>query len=238
MKQHEIAELRIAKMRDFETTISKLRNFHGELEANQTSDPFELIVVEVVAYLVDDPRRLAAFNALRERVGLRPVQIISASITQLMEITRLAGIHAELRAHRLQDCAHIVLNDFDGDLSKVLRLPLKEAIKALKQFPSIGGPGAEKILLFCHAYPLLTLDSNGLRVCLRLGFGEEKKNYSASYKSVQNSLAAQISDDYDFLISAHQLLRRHGKEICKNTHPKCDHCPLTKTCRYYQSIAT
>jgi endonuclease III len=29
---------------------------------------------------------------------------------------------------------------------------------------------------------------------------------------------------------AHQLLRRHGQELCRNTAPACDRCPLASSC--------
>jgi endonuclease III len=118
-------------------------------------------------------------------------------------------------ARRLKEIALIVLNEFEGDLRKALDLPAPQAIRALKKFPSIADPGAEKILLFTRTYPLLGLESNGLRVLLRLGFGQEYKNYSTSYRSVGEALADQIGDDCDFLIQANQLLRRHGKTLCK-----------------------
>ena len=37
-----------------------------------------------------------------------------------------------------------------------------------------GEPGAEKVLLFSGSAPVLALDSNALRVLLRLGFGLPK----------------------------------------------------------------
>jgi endonuclease-3 len=128
-----------------------------------------------------------------------------------------------------------VLNDFDGDLTSALKLPYHKAIKALKKFPSIGEPGAEKILLFSKSFPVLALESNGLRVLLRLGFGKEQKNYSATYRSVREAVADEAVDGYDFLISAHQLLRLHGKQLCKNNAPKCEACPLTKYCAYFSA---
>jgi hypothetical protein len=85
---------------------------------------------------------------LRKQVGLQPTEILAAPIEQLVSITKLGGIHPELRAQRLKEIAHIVLNDFAGDLGNVLQLPYPKAIKELKRFPSIGEPGAEKILLF------------------------------------------------------------------------------------------
>ncbi len=64
--------------------------------------------------------------------------------------------------------------------------------KRCKKFPRIGEPGAEKILLFSQSYPVLALESNGLRVLLRLGFGEERKNYSVSYKLAQAAAQSQL----------------------------------------------
>ena len=215
--------------------VSALESHYGPPKPPKISDPLHLILWESLGYLVDDDRRESAFAALRKQVGLRPTDILSAPIEQLVKITKLGGIHPELRAQRLKEIAHIVLNDFAGDLKSTLKLPLPQAIKSFKKFPSIGGPGAEKILLFTRTFPVLALESNGLRVLLRLGFGEERKNYSASYASVQDALKDQIGDDCDFLIRAHQLLRRHGKDLCRSNNPLCGVCPVKYKCRYYQN---
>ena len=147
----------------------------------------------------------------------------------------MGGIQPEVRARRLKEIALIVLNEFDGNLSNALKLPEPQAIRALKKFPSVAGPGAEKILLFTGTYPLLGLESNGLRVLLRLGFGKEYKNYSTSYRAVREALSDQMGDDCDFLIRANQLLRQHGKELCKTNNPACVACPVRQKCRYYQN---
>src|SRR5262249_44787263 len=123
----------------------------------------------------------------------------------------------------------------DGDLEAVLKQPPAQSKKALKKFPGIGDPGAEKILLFSRTHPIFALDSNGLRVLLRLGFANELKSYSATYRSAQESIAGEIKKDFDWLIAAHQLLRRHGQELCKATTPLCPRCAIKASCRYYQN---
>lgn len=222
------------KKSTFQQTIESLEAHYGKPSPPTVSDPLGLILLETVAYLATDAQREAAFAALKERVGLKPTDILAASPEDLVKITRLGGIHPELRAARLKEIAQIVLNDFDGNLKRVLALAPAEAIKALKRFPSIGKPGAEKVLLFSKTYPILALESNGLRALLRLGFGEEGKNYSASYVSVQEELKGQIPNDCDYLIRAHQLLRQHGKTLCRNSNPACDICPVKLRCSYYQ----
>ena len=192
-----------------------------------------MILWENVAYLVDDVRRTRAFEELRKTIGLRPADIMNASSSHLDRVTGLSAGSPTQRSARLKECALIALNEFGGDLRAVLKSPLAKAIKALKQFPGIGEPGAEKILLFTKTSPLLALDSNGLRVMLRIGFGVEKKSYVASYKSVREAITDQSGDDCDFLIEAHQLLRQHGKSICKTNKPRCDQCSIAATCSFF-----
>src|SRR5262245_62954674 len=141
----------------------------------------------------------------------------------------------EDRAEKLQFIARTVLGEFQGDLRQILKLPIAKAKKALKKFPGIGDPGAEKILLFSRAHPILALESNGLRALIRLGFGEELKNYAATYRSAQEAVKDQlishsVVEDYIWLIRAHLLLRRHGQELCKRTGPICTSCPLAEKC--------
>jgi len=218
----------------FRKIIIQLEAHYGRPTSPGVSDPLHLILWESIGYLVEDDRRETAFEALRKQVGLRPTDILSAPTEQLIKITKLGGIHPELRAHRLKEIAQIVLNDFEGDLRSALKLSLRQAMKALKKFPSIGDPGAEKILLFTKTNPVMALESNGLRVLLRLGFGEEHRNYSTSYASVREALEGQIGNDCDFLIRAHQLLRQHGKQLCRTNNPACDLCPLKQSCVYYE----
>ncbi len=217
----------------FARIIKILEKFYGRPKPPKITDPLELILWENVAYLADDAKRAVAFAALKERVGTRPQQILKASGKQLLEITRLGGMVPELRAQRLRQIAELVHWIFKDDLKAVLTQPLKEAKKALNRFPTIGDPGAEKILMLTRSHPVLALESNGLRVLLRLGFADEKKSYSASYRSVQKVLASQLPADYDALIAAHQLLRKHGQELCKRSQPLCAACPLKDECRYF-----
>jgi endonuclease III len=221
---------------NLEKIIQRLSRHYGPPPAPITSDPFELILFESVAYLVTDERREEAFRQLRRHVGTKPHEILAGSKEDLLRVTRVGGMAAEQRATRLREIALIATTEFGGDLRNALRLPLLKAKQALRKFPSIGEPGAEKILLFTQTQPVLALDSNGLRVLLRLSFGEEKKNYSASYRSVQEAIKSEIVDDYDWLMRAHLLLRQHGKELCKSSKPLCEVCSVRKSCAYFQAF--
>jgi endonuclease III len=218
----------------FTRIIDELQAHYGRPEAPSVTDPLGMILLENVAYLVSDERREQAFNALRERISLTPPEILMAHDETLLEVARLGGMHPAARVEKLRRIAQIALQEFDGDLDAVLRQPIAKAKRALKKFPGIGDPGAEKILLFSRTHPVLALDSNGLRVLLRLGYGEERKSYSSTYRSAQEAVEGESKKDFDWLIAAHQLLRRHGQELCKMKGPICSPCPLKEYCVYYK----
>jgi endonuclease III len=105
------------KLPSFSAIISKLETHYGKPRVAKTTDPLGLIIHENIAYLVSDEKRDATFETLRKRVGLKPTEILAVPIEDLVEITRLGGIHPETRAARLKEIAQIVLNDFAGDLN-------------------------------------------------------------------------------------------------------------------------
>jgi endonuclease-3 len=228
--------LKMPKARQsFQKLIDELRDFYGWPKPPRVTDPLGMILFENVAYLLSDEHREQAFDALRERVGLTPPEILMAHEETLLEVARLGGMLPAARVEKLRRIAQTALQEFDGDLDEVLKLPLAKAKKALKKFPGFGDPGAEKILLFSRTHPILALDSNGLRVLLRLGYGEERKSYSSTYRSAQEAVEGELKKDFTWLIAAHQLLRRHGQELCKTNGPSCPTCPVKSSCEYYIS---
>lgn len=220
----------------FSKLVDKLQQHYGAPAPPPSTDPLELIIWENIAYLANDKRRAEAFAILKRTIGTRPDQILAAQHSALAAIGK-AGILPDVSAEKLLTIAKIAHEEFQSDLGSVLRKPLPQAKKALKRFPSIGDPGADKILLLTRSFPVMALESNGLRVLCRVGFGEEQKNYSATYRSVQEALHRQLPRDYDSLIRAHQLLRQHGQDLCKRSKPRCTDCPVRTVCDYGRTTA-
>jgi endonuclease-3 len=215
--------------------LDRLRSVSGRPK-KPPSDPFALILLENVAYLADDARRDEAFRILTDATALSPERILAAPTSLLRNAAR-RGILPDDRVERLREIAAIALDDFGGDLDAVVRRPTKDAMKALRRFPSIGEPGAEKILLFAGRLAVLALESNGLRVLLRLGFGKEEKSYSGAYRSAQSAAQKELPAVCGPLVEAHLLLRRHGKEVCRRAAPLCERCSVTAFCEYFRAVA-
>jgi endonuclease-3 len=213
--------------------LAGLEKLHGRPRSPIPKTPLDWILWENVAYLVDDERRALAFRMLEKKVGLTAERIEKASASALRQVTDLGGMHPERRVDRLREIAEIALAHGGGDLSSVLDLPLPAARKVLEEFPGIGAPGADRILVHCGALAKPALESNALRVAVRLGYGEEGKSYAATYRSAVEALGPELPSDSASIARAMELLRTHGKSLCKTTAPDCDACPLTRTCRYH-----
>lgn len=210
--------------------LTALEAYYGRPRPLAPTDPLGMIVWENVVYLADDDRRAEAFEALREYVGIDGQKLKSASRAKLRMITGMAGIVPDLQVEKLKEIGALAVEV--GDFSELMRRESKEIRKTLKRFPAIGDPGAEKIMMYAHAEAVLALESNGMRVLARLYLGAEDKSYSKTYKTVQAAAQNELSKDCDELIRAHELLRVHGKTLCKRTTPKCELCPVRAGCRY------
>lgn len=197
------------------------------------TDPLQQILWDNIGYLIDDGRRAALFEEFRARVGLTPSDIESADFETLFDIARRGGMRPEIRVQRWRDIAALVQSRAGGDLAGALaRLTLTRARALLKAFPTIGDPGADRILLFAGFAARPCLESNGVRALARLGFFAEQRDYSTSYRAAVDVLASQGDADRQFLISAYLALRAHGQAVCKRAAPLCPACPLDENCAH------
>ena len=93
-----------------------------------------------------------------------------------------------------------------------------------------GGMRPEVRVLFCGMASGLPLESNGLRVLVRIGWGPLQKNYGSMYRTVQSNIAPVLPHKAEKLKEAFLLLREHGRGLCKDKSPLCSMCPLAAGC--------
>jgi endonuclease III len=211
--------------------LARLRESTGHITLPPVRDPYRLLIWEQVAYLSDDATRLAAFRTLEKEVGTDPEAIMRAPLATLRRIARTGGsTRADLRAKRIRFVAQRVLDRWDGNLWPVLKLPQEDAIRELMRYPAIGRPGAERILLLADAATPLALDSNGLRVLLRLGYGRDRGRYDKTYAAVQAAASPEIAETRAARTTAHFVLRAHGETLCRRAEPLCERCPIRPDC--------
>ncbi|MBZ5639610.1 MAG: hypothetical protein LAO51_12765 [Acidobacteriia bacterium] len=215
---------------DLTEASRRLREHYGPPAPPPTADPFELILLENVAYLAPPPRRHEAFEHLKRIVGTSPTALLLAE-QRVLEGVTARGILKGTFAAKLRECARIAVEEFGGDLGAAIRGPLDAAKRALRSFPGIGEPGAEKILLFSGRHALLAPDSNGLRVLVRLGLVQEAKSYAKTYAGGR-ATAKDLPPEPSVMQEVHLLLSQHGRTLCKRNRPLCPACPLRAGCEH------
>jgi endonuclease III len=236
-------------MQKFKTGLRRvleaLEEHYGKQAPVGPSDPYEMILYANCGYPATDASCTKGYDALREEVGTKPGEILAAPRAKLAKIMRLGGIVPDVRAERLKTIAKIANEEFGGDLKWSLKKLLQEekkgagkgirlAKKALKEFPVIGEPSADKILLFADLVPIAAVPSACIGVPQRILFGEEDKNYASGYRAAQEAMTAELPETFDARQRAYLLLKRHGAEICKRTKPKCEICPICAMCAYFE----
>ncbi|HKN76873.1 MAG TPA: hypothetical protein VJW94_16980 [Candidatus Acidoferrum sp.] len=225
--------------------LDALEKHYGKQTSVGPSDPYEMILSVNCGYPATDTSCAKGYEALKREVGIKTDAILAAPKAKLAKLMRLGGIVPELRAERLKTIAKIVNEELGGDLRWSLEKLLQEgkngegkgirlAKKALKEFPVIGDPGADKIFLFAELAPIAAVPSACVAVPQRILFGDEDKNYATGYRAAQEAMAAELPETFDTRQRAYLLLKRHGAEICKRTKPKCEICPVSGICAYFR----
>lgn len=193
------------------------------------TDPLAIIVWENVGYLVGDELRAELFEGFRREIGLDPAAMAAAPLERLAEVVRRGRMPAS-RAERLRRIGEIVLEHASGDLAAALRAADPKARrKLLKRFPGFGDPGVDKVLLFSGLEARPALESNGLRTLVRLGHVAPDADYARNYRAAVQVLADEGRPDRDWLVTAFQSLRAHGRSLCRHA-PVCLACPLDPVC--------
>jgi len=224
--------------------LEKLEEHYGAQKAVGPNEPYEMILFVNSGYPATDLSCAKGYEALRSQGGTKPEEILRVPKGKLVKAARLGGMLPEIRVERWRQIARMVEKEFGGDLNGALKRllqnektsrekGLRAAKNAVKKFPVIGEPGADKILLFAGVAPVAAVPSACTFVPERILFGHEDKNYAKGYRAAQGKMAAEVPEEFAARRRAYLLLKKHGQEICKRTKPKCEICPISGMCAYF-----
>jgi endonuclease III len=213
--------------------LERLEEFYGAQVPGWPTDPYLFLVWWHCGYPASDAACARGWESLTKSTGVLPEQLLTASNANLASALAPGGMVPELRAVRLKEIAARVQNEFGGDLRGRLFGPVSEVRKALKKFPNIADPGADRILLFGGIAPAAAVPSNCPHVLVRIQRGQERENYGVTYREAQQSIAAEVAENFEARARAYLLLKRHGQVLCRRTKPRCDECPVSARCAFF-----
>jgi endonuclease-3 len=218
-------------MRDISPVLDALA-VDGEPPPARPSDPWAQAVAVACAYLVDDARRLATLDTLEQSIGLRPSQLLAASGPALEAAIAGGGMKPPMRAAKLRTAAQAALDaglDAPGSLAALTASDPRAARRVLRACPGVSDSVAERILVGAGLAAGLPLESNGLRVLLRLGFAPETGTWAKDLRAAVDAVADPPMEPRSSW-RAVALLRNHGQRICRRSAPRCRACALVESC--------
>ena len=213
--------------------LRQLESLYGTLEPCWPTEPYYFLVWWHCGYPASDAACAKGWESVNREVGVEPRELLAAGPTRLARALKPGGMVPELRAMRLLEIAARIQDEYAGDLRAGLIGPLAKVRQALKRFPNIADPGADRILLFGGIAPVAAVPSNCPHVLVRVQRGQERENYGVTYREAQQAIETEIPANFDARTRAYLLLKRHGQNLCKLRNPKCDQCPVTSSCAFF-----
>jgi len=213
--------------------LDRLESCYGVQKATWPTEPYEFLIWWHCGYPASDAACERGWESLREKVGIEPRQLLTASTQELANALKPGGMVPELRAVRLKEIAARVQDHFAGDLRNALVGPVKEVCERLKKFPGIADPGADRILLFGEIAAVAAVPSNCPHVLVRIQRGRERESYGVTYQEAQQAILTEVPETFDARTRAYLLLKKHGQEVCKRVKPLCEECVVNSACAFF-----
>lgn len=193
-----------------------------KIRPESESDPFPTLVGTVLSQNTNRKNTSKAWENLSGRYST-PSDYVSADLKELEELIRPAGLYKS-KSKRLKSIAKILMDEYDGDLSKILEKEVEEARKDLLDLPGVGPKTADCVLLFAGNRDVLPVDTHVERTLKRLGFVDPESDSEGAKEQFEKFVPEGKSREM------HLLLIELGRNVCKARGPICNECPLKDLC--------
>ena len=181
---------------------------------------FEIIIGAILTQNTNWNNVEKAVSNLKKANLLTPLKLYNLPISTLSELIRPAGYY-NIKARRLKNFLHFLMEEYGGDLKRMLNQETFYLREQLLKIKGIGKETADSILLYAASKPIFVVDTYTYRILHRHNLVEEE----ASYDDLQALFMKHLDPDPVLFNEYHALLVRTGKIYCQK-RPKCDNCPL------------
>ncbi len=182
--------------------------------------PFEVMVGAILTQNTSWGNVEKAIQNLKAKKVLHVRGIHQLKKSQLASLIRSSG-YFRIKADRLKTFVNFLIEDYDGELKKMMREGVETLRQKLLHLRGIGPETADSILLYGLKKPIFVVDAYTKRILSRHGILSEK----ATYEEVQRLFMDHLPHDERLFNEYHALLVHLGKTLCKKI-PRCDRCPI------------
>lgn len=182
-------------------------------------NPFQLLVAVVLSAQCTDKRINMVTPALF-RDFPTPEHLAASNFDELFPYIKTVSYPNNKTKHLL-GLGKMLVEDFNSEVPNT--------VAELVKLPGVGRKTANVITSVVWQQPNMAVDTHVFRVSKRLGLVPMS---AKTPLEVEKQLVKHIPKEY--IHQAHHWLILHGRYTCLARKPKCEECPITFFCRYYE----
>lgn len=207
-------------MRAFSSAIVAWQKDHGrhDLPWQNTTDPYAIWVSEI---MLQQTQVTAVIGYYANFMARFPTIADLATVTQEEVLQSWSGLGYYSRARNLHNAAQTIVDDFNG--------VFPTDFDAIISLSGIGRSTAAAISTFALDRPQPILDGNVKRVFARHFLIEGWTGKPAIQQQLWT--IAEQENPAEGAIAYTQGLMDLGSSICTRSKPKCEVCPVNKSCK-------
>jgi endonuclease-3 len=183
---------------------------------------FQLLIAVILSAQCTD-KRINQVTPAIFRDFPTPESLAAATPEHIFEYIRSVS-YPNNKSKHLVGMAKMLVDVFHGEVPSDLN--------ELQKLPGVGRKTANVIASVVYEAPAMAVDTHVFRVANRIGLTSNAKTPLATEKQLLQHLPKET------VRFAHHWLILHGRYICVARNPKCDICPISWFCRYYERTHT
>jgi endonuclease-3 len=183
------------------------------------TNPYELILAVVLSAQCTDKRVNMVTPALFEAYPTA-AHLATATPEEILPYIKSIS-YPNNKAKHLAGLGRMLVEQFNAEVPST--------VEELVKLPGVGRKTANVIVSVIWNQPAMAVDTHVFRVSKRLGLVSKTANTPLE---VEKQLVANLP--IDLVAKAHHWLILHGRYICVARRPKCEECPLTHFCAFFQ----
>jgi endonuclease-3 len=208
----------------------RLQGLYGEQELYNRRDPMRELVSTMLSHRTTHADEEKAYRQMHERFGSWE-GIRDAPLPELIDAISSSRFPEAKAVNIKKVVGRIIEERGEANIDFLRDMPVEEAMLWLLSLPGVGLKTSTLLLLFNFYKPVLPVDTHVHRVSQRVGMIGPKTNAEKAH----DILLDMLPKDAKVLFNFHKHFFWHGQKVCIWSVPRCQQCPLTDICDWYQA---
>jgi len=208
--------------------VASLEDKFGIPQRKTNLDPLSNLILTVLSQNTNDKNRDQAYHRLKESFPTWD-QVMGANVKKIKAAIRPGGL-AKQKSERIKNILKWIHQEYGSlNLDNLCTMNPEEAIEKFCQLKGIGVKTISVVLMFSCGIDIFPVDTHVHRICRLLGLVPKNATAEKTFWLMQ----PHVPEGKSF--SFHINLLKLGRTICLARKPRCEQCPISSFCDYFQA---